>query len=195
MNWFSSSPPFLWQWIGLIAGLTALLVAVMTLPTAAQMIWGKPNIEISFKERGDKRENTLFLSCLFYNRPIENRFLRILRVYRRAVDSMSVFFSIENIRESRMVVTDIIAQIYSTHDTPKASVSLPTSILPTTIDLVKAMHNGKANTIAHYEPKNIDLPAGKYRAIIRIETSEKENKYSKEFTVGLKPEDLRWGSM
>lgn len=160
-----------------------------------QMIWGRPNIGISFQERGDKRENAMFLSCLFYNRPIENRLLRILGVYRRAVDSMSVFFSIENIRESRMVVTDIIAQIFTAHDTPKASVSLPVSTLPTNIDLVKAMHNGKANTIAHYEAKNIDLPAGEYRAIIRIEASEKESKYSKEFTVGLKPEDLKWESM
>ena len=86
-------------------------------------------------------------------------------------------------------------QIFTARDVPKASVSLPVSTLPASIDLVQAMGNGKANTIAHYEAKNIDLPAGEYRAIIRIEASEKESKYSKEFTVGLKPEDLIWESV
>jgi len=164
----------------------------MALPTVAQMIWGRPNIEISFVESFKHGEDGTFLSCGFYNHPIENRFLRKLGVYRRAVDSMSVFFSIENIHESRMVVKDIIAKIYSTHDAPKASISLPASYLLANIDLVQARSNGKARTIASYEPKNIDLPAGEYHAIIRIETSEKESKYSKKFTVGLKPEDLKW---
>ena len=191
-DWLVTSPHPLWQWIGLVAALTALGVGLVLLP---QMIWGRPNIGISFQERGDKGKNARFLSCVFHNRPIENRFLRMLGVYRRAVDSMNVFFSIENIRESQMVVTDIIAQIFTARDVPKASVSLPVSTLPASIDLVQAMGNGKANTIAHYEAKNIDLPAGEYRAIIRIEASEKESKYSKEFTVGLKPEDLIWESV
>ncbi len=167
----------------------------MALPTVAQMIWGRPNIEISFVESSENRRNTPLLSCQFYNRPIENRFLRRMGVYRRAVDSMSVFFSIENIQESKMVVTDIVAEIFTAYDTPKASVSLPTSILPASINLVEAMGKGKAKTIDHYEPKNIDLPVGEYRAIISIAVSEKESKYSKQFTVGLKPEDLKWESV
>ncbi len=149
---------------------------MMTLP---QMICGRPKIEISYDV-----SNRATLSCLLYNRPIKNRFLKIIGVYRRQVDSLSASFSIENICKSKAEVTNIIARIDTAHDVPKVSVSLPASDIPANIDLIMGANNGTAKTIAHYEPKNIDLTTGEYRVIIRIKASEKEGKYSRKFTVG-----------
>lgn len=167
----------------------------MAIPTVFQMIWGRPNIEIMFTESIDAR-NEKYLQCQIINRPLENRLLRKLGVYRRSIDDVHFLFSVMDTKTSKMVVTDIHAYIYTTQiGKPMPSVFLPASTIPAMINLVKTKDDIYTNTIAPYGAKNIQLQIGKYCAIIRIRTSEKEKEYHRNFYVGNKQQDLHWESI
>jgi hypothetical protein len=176
----------------LVISVIALLLA---LPTVFQLIWARPNIEIMFMESIDKRAHRKYLHCQIVNPPLENRFLRKFGVYRRPIDDVHFLFSVRDTKTSKMMVTNIIASIYTTQiDKPMPSVSLPASAIPAMINLVEARDDGYTNTVAPYEAKNIQLPVGEYCAIIRIRTSERDREYHRNFCVGNKQQDLRWNS-
>lgn len=168
----------------------ALLVAIFALPA-----WGRPNVDIVFTDSKDKGTQRKYLHCQIVNPPLKNRLLQRFGVYRRPIDDVHVFFSVEDIKAHKMMVTDIMASIYTTQNAEQMiSVFLPASTIPALINLVEARNDGYTNTISHYEAKNIQLPVGEYCAIIKVKTSEKEKEYSKNFFVGNKQEDLRWDS-
>lgn len=171
----------------------ALVVAIIALPTVFQMVWGRPNVDVIFTDSKDKRNQRKYLHCQIVNLPLENRLLQRFGVYRRPIDDVHAFFSVEDIKIHKMVVTDIMASVYTTQNAEQMiSVSLPASTIPALINLVEARNDGYTNTIAHYEPKNIQLPVGKYCAIIKVKTSEKEKEFRRNFFVGNKQEDLHW---
>jgi len=105
---------------------------------------------------------------------------------------MHVIFSIEDMVTSEVFVGDIIGEIKTTYDFPKSSVSLPPSTFPARVDLISARINGYATTIAPYQAKNIKLPIGKYRTIIRIETPDIVREFSRNFLVSEGLESIRW---
>ena len=173
----------------------ALVLAIIALPPVFQMVWGRPNVDVIFSDSKDKRNQRKYLHCQIVNLPLENRLLQRLGVYRRPIDDVHAFFSVEDIKTHKMVVTDIMASIYTTQNAEQMiSVSLPASTIPALINLVEARNDGYANTIAHYEAKNIQLPLGEYCAIIRVKTSEKGKEFRRNFFVGNKQEDLHWDS-
>lgn len=79
MDWLDVAPSAPWQWIGLVGGLVALGLAVVTLPTVFQMIWGRPEVAVDFNTVADS--DGVRLQCIIRNKPI-GRWLRLLRVVR-----------------------------------------------------------------------------------------------------------------
>jgi hypothetical protein len=65
-----------------IAGVLALVVAVMALPTVFQMLWGRPKIDIGYSE---EKEPSDVLFCTF-DQPFVARWLRPLGVRRTPVE-------------------------------------------------------------------------------------------------------------
>lgn len=173
--------------------LISILAAIMALPTIFQMIWGRPNIGVRFIDTTNKNAHRKYLHCQIINYPLENRYLQKLGVYRRPVDDVNIFFSVEDVETHKIVVADIMAAIYTTqNDKPMISVSLPVSNIPAMINLVEARDDGYTNTMAHYEAKNIRLLVGKYCAIIKVKTSEKKKEFRRGFFVGDKQGNLHW---
>jgi hypothetical protein len=173
----------------------ALVLAMIALPPVFQMVWGRPNVDVIFSDSKDESNQRKYLHCQIVNLPLENRLLQKLGVYRRPIDDVHAFFSVEDIKTHKIVVIDIMASIYTTQNAEQMiSVSLPASTIPALINLVEARNDGYTNTIAHYEAKNIKLPVGEYRAFIRVKTSEKEREFRRNFFVGNKQEDLHWDS-
>ncbi len=162
----------------------------MALPTVAQMLWGKPIINLSFESRIEGNQIILFAQIT--NPPIENKILRMAGVYRRQIDSISVLYSIKDINKSEIIVEDVICDIYSSHDIPKSAISLPSSIIPSYIDLVQAVPLSPARTIAPHQSKNIELPVGKYHATVIIEASENTKEFSHNFLVRKEAETIMW---
>ena len=177
----------------LIISILALGVAIMALPTVFQMVWGRPNIGVTFIDTTDKKAHRKYLHCQIINYPLENRYLQKLGVYRRPIDDVNIFFSVEDVEKHKIVVADIMATIYTTqNDKPMISVSLPVSNIPAMINLVEARDDGYTNTMAHYEAKNIQLPVGEYCAVVKVKTSEIEKEFHRNFFVGNEQEDLHW---
>ena len=116
----------------------ALVLAIIALPTVFQMVWGRPNVDVIFTDSKDKRNQRKYLHCQIVNLPLENRLLQRFGVYRRPIDDVHAFFSVEDIKTHKMVVTDIMASIYTTQNAEQTiSVSLPASTIPALINLVE----------------------------------------------------------
>ena len=73
--------PFWVQVLCLCVSSLALGAAVVTLPTAFQMWWGRPSLDIQFNTA--RREGVVVLQCLIFNKKIKSKLLRFLGVYRR----------------------------------------------------------------------------------------------------------------
>lgn len=93
--------------------------------------------------------------------------------------------------KSEIVVDGIVCRIYTAHDDPKSSISLPSSF-SARVELAQAGINGYASTIAPYQAKNMKLPLGKYRAVVTVGTSENINRFSCIFLVTEESEVIKW---
>ena len=74
------------QWTDVVLSVIAFGLAVMALPAAFQMWWGKPSLEIKFDR--NRLDEGVGLICLIENKPIERQFLRWLGVCRKAAHGM-----------------------------------------------------------------------------------------------------------
>ena len=71
---------------GDVVAVVALLVALMALPTAIQMFWGRATLRISFEARpSTRKEDVIILWCQLLNPPVTNRLLRVLHVEREEI--------------------------------------------------------------------------------------------------------------
>jgi len=82
-----------------------------------------------------------------------------------------------------MIATDIKAS-----DT----VSIPASNRPEYSFKVVFAKDEFRKSYDHYSNQNLDLPIGKYLAIIKIDTEGKEREYRRKFSIGSKKEDIQW---
>jgi hypothetical protein len=69
----------------LIVATIALLVALMALPAVFQMIYGKPKLQVFF-------DNPVYhwIDCRIQNIPIHNKLLRMMKVERDLIQSLSI---------------------------------------------------------------------------------------------------------
>ena len=72
-EWFFNPAGYL-VWVGLAIAITALAVAIMTLPTVAQMLFGRPRVALEFSE--DILDGHKILECTITNAPVTGRMLR-----------------------------------------------------------------------------------------------------------------------
>ncbi|TAJ78947.1 hypothetical protein EPO44_19725 [bacterium] len=70
--------------LSLIVGLIALVMAIVTLPTAFQMYGGKPTIHV--QANSDDINSVRVLRYFVRNKPITNSFLNFLGVIRQSTD-------------------------------------------------------------------------------------------------------------
>jgi hypothetical protein len=170
-------PPAPWVWWGIFFAIIALGVSIMALS-----IWNKPKVILSFEIQKEKGNNLLILCGLITNELITNRFKQFMGFYRREVE-IGAMYSIEALDKADKVVEDVICDIYTTFDSPKATVILR-SISPAIIKIVE-VGGVAARTIAPHQPKNINLPQGKYRAVAIVTTPEKDIKSDCEFSLSM----------
>jgi len=119
MGWFFISPPAPLLWISLLIGLIALAVAIVAL---LPIFFGKPKLEISLRVLDLSGER--YLQCYIFNRPIDNRFLKLLCVRRSIAADVFALFSIEDARTSKMIVKDVVPEIRDNRETIAYSVSI-----------------------------------------------------------------------
>ncbi|MBA7698062.1 hypothetical protein ES703_106736 [subsurface metagenome] len=165
----------------------------MTLP---QMIWGNPHIKVEFITPSSKKSPEKYLECRLTNRPIKNRLLRILGVYRRTADDVSARFHILDAMTHKRIATNVAAEIGAEWNIKlMPSISLPASKASAIFRIVKVRADGVATVVDSYDGQNFPLPAGEYYVTSRIYVSGKEINCLGRFSVGTKPEDLRLESI
>jgi hypothetical protein len=154
--------------VALIISIIALILAVATLPTIFQMIWGRPRLIVSFDiiEGDDSR----FLVARIYNYPIKNGFLRILGVRTQSAEDVNAKVTIKGC-DSKRVISDVVADIKTYTGLPDAQrICLPASIFPASIGIVEVNDSdGKAKV---YE-KDILLTAGSYSVSLQVISAHK----------------------
>ena len=76
------------DWIDVVVSLIAFGAAVVTLPTAFQMWWGRPSLSVEFKT--GRYDSGVHLGCRIENAHITNKVLRILRVTRETARAVKL---------------------------------------------------------------------------------------------------------
>ena len=98
------------QWSDVVLSLIAFGLAVVTLPTAFQMWWGRPAIEIDFAEQSV--DIGVGLNCNITNCFIENEFLTLLGVRRTAAYDLGVKATIRESGTGKFIWSGLV-KIYT----------------------------------------------------------------------------------
>jgi hypothetical protein len=174
----------------LIISVLALAIAVLALPSAFQMWWGAPAIELTQDTAQNSEGKSL--NCHIHNRTIGSKFLRRMRVSRQPSGVM-VDFSIFRVGDNKMVA-NTIRPILSTEKEEGRQV-IVSSFLPA-IFAVVVFNNSKAKVFEEGlddESDEILLARGRYKLTINVNYAHDRWKtYETEFTVGLTGGDFYW---
>ena len=175
----------------LLISFLALAVAVVTLPTAFQMWWGRPCLDIQFNTA--RREGAVVLQILIFNKKIESKLLNILGVYRR--DQANIYYVGARIEKSgsREFAGETRLLIDVEDGTPSYRKSL-VSVFPAT-SLVAFHGYGKesahlVNNKKKADPKPIE--PGEYECEVVVHYDDKKCKAQNRLCVGDSYSDTYW---
>jgi hypothetical protein len=166
--------------------LIALALALIGLPAALQMFYGKPDVKTSYGVR--PVDDQLHLVCALQNPPIKNKFLKALGIRRKTAESVSAKYTIYDER-GKIIAKDVIAAIrhifgggFKDEVNLTLDVSIPASEAYT--DFALAYYAGMRVALVgdEFHPST-DLPIGKYTASIKIKLAEKEIEETRHFVV------------
>ncbi len=110
---------------GVIIGSTALVVAVMALPTVLEMMWGRPKISLDLGL--EKIDGGIVLECTIWNEPITNKLLTALHVRRMVAEDVTAIFDVKSLSSDRNIFSGYIPKIRDFSGKYAQRVSLPCS--------------------------------------------------------------------
>jgi hypothetical protein len=168
--------PAQWEWVALILGGVALIMAI---PPLIQMKWGAPKIHLSFEI--DEEVEFRYLVCEIYNEPITRGILYHLGVRREIANDVRAEFEVFDANTNKLICPISISDIKTQAGVSAERISLPASILPASFVIAFAAKGfpgvGCANEPSTY------LPIGYYKAKIGILSSNTIYKTERVFRV------------
>ena len=187
MSWISAH----WDWgiAGFILAAIALVVAVMTLPTAFQMFWGAPKILFEFVEN-DLEEGIRQLQVYISNAPIRLRTLRKMGIIRTPVDIWADFSIYES--GTNRLLKHLQRPILMTDKEKSLQVTLPHTISPAVF--IPIIHDPKRAYVSPFDDEaKTYLSLGKYYIEMTVGTSAQQSyDVRKEFVIGEKAKNSFW---
>ena len=168
-GWLFPDPVPAWMsWAGFWLGVVALLISLVTLPTALQMFFRRPKVEIEFDS--NYLDGMHRLKCHIFNRGIKSKFLRRLGVVRTPVE-ISASASISEYGTNKMIVSLLRARL-STDKESGLHVELPFSIVPARFNIVGYIQDKGAFIISQDDdPDCIVLDRSAYRVKVDVITA------------------------
>ncbi|WP_332445768.1 hypothetical protein [Dehalococcoides mccartyi] len=161
-----------------IISLIALAIALMALPTVAQMICGKPRISIQYNVREDLGYRQL--QGEIYNLPITKGVLNLLAVRRMTAEEVMVEWTIKESKSLREVFPGTDRK--RNWDAGNVfRITRVASNIPFKFDIVAAFDNGKQ--VKPSGDPNIVLPIGRYRVDVQFSVEGKKISQYREFVV------------
>src|SRR4030043_449437 len=181
-----------------IISILALIVAVVVLPTAFQMIGGRPKIIINFEDWTTiTGKQDRVLQCDLQNEPIRWGILHWLGVRRMTADDVSVRFLITEEEGRKPIFNGLYERVLnSPSGTESRHISLPPSIASASFGIVevkkgKVMFRNEGNDFI-FIPKGNGLKPGIYSVIIFLLVDGNETQKEKNFVVTKKPPFAYW---
>jgi hypothetical protein len=126
-----------------LLGLLALGVAVVTLPTVFQMIWGRPYL--TFETRVLADGDSTLLVCSVFNRAIENRLLVRCGI-RRETALVTCSMKTSDVATGQFLHPSIVTPKSWDSDEKLVHQELPAGFLPINIVMVRAWSDDGATT-------------------------------------------------
>ena len=148
----------------LIISITALVVAVMALPTVLQMVWGRPRISLDLGL--DKIDGGVVFECKIWNDPITNKFLKALHVRRMAAEDPTALFDVKALGSDRNTSCEHMARIRDFSGRYAQRVSLPCSPIGASFGIAYKRDNQPAKLFP--DAANAILDVGKYMVSIGV---------------------------
>ena len=190
-------PPEWLVWVGSVAGILALLLGAVMLPTVFQMFWGGPSLNTRLEQgvKGKKRWLQVFLE----NRPIGNKWLKLLRVHRDTIQSLNVSIRLAEVGSGRIIVPIRQVRIYTddTGDTlGRFRISLPATY-SVAANVMVAYWDEDTNAVVvppntEDDESRIRLDQGYYRMIMNLIVDGRPKLITRNFRIGTTPDDLMW---
>jgi hypothetical protein len=175
---FDSAPSPEAQWVGLFAGLLALVVGVVVLPTMFQQFWGSPRLRVEYTHWRNQRR---YLRCTVVNDPVRNKLLRLMRVRTSAAEVVpQVFVRDGNTGGHVTIVLPFISGTKADVYAPEARVVGTSS--PLTFNVAEMFDDDEAAVTA--DGRDV-FEAGSYLATVHVSAGEtKLEEKERRFVVG-----------
>ena len=87
-------------WTDVVLSVVAFGIGLVTLPTAFQMWWGRPTIDVQFTT--DRREGIVALKCFITNPPVTG-WRKKLGVYRETANNLCIIYTIREGGTERLI--------------------------------------------------------------------------------------------
>ncbi|MFC1909629.1 hypothetical protein ACFLXD_07320 [Chloroflexota bacterium] len=160
-----------------IISIVALVVALMALPTVAQMIWGKPNLSLDFEDRVG--EGGKVMVCKIFNLPIKNRLLRKIGVRTTVAEGIIAHFEIKVANTDEVIYPGVVPHIITYDGNIKAQrVNLAASVFNAFFRIVSVQGN-KVTVFG----EEIVLIVGRYTVFAEITSERNITKAKKDIVV------------
>ena len=150
-------PPFAWQWLAGGAGVVAL---ILTLP---QYIWGNPKIEIRLGAEKKLKDFT-YWEYYIYNHPIENKWLKLLKVERLTARGVLSPCKVTDCKDKNRSYK-MMAQIKDGKGRLAQRVNIPPSLIPFTVPFLIIAKSGK---VKFCDNNLTELTQGGYRLAMGV---------------------------
>jgi hypothetical protein len=153
-----------------------------------QFIWGRVKLtaELDAKDEDDGSRN---LTCWIYNWPINNKVLKFLKLKRDTANAVTIECTIKDIRTKTNIIKNKLLEII-TAKTEGLEVSLPSSVNPAWVELIKTNKDGKTILV---DDDSIVFKPGKYALQLKILYDGELLLQRAYFSVGNAPHELYWG--
>ena len=159
------------QWTGFVLSVIAFGLA---LPTAFQMWWGKPSLEIKLVR--DRLNAGVGLTCEIRNKPIERQFLRWLGVCRKAAHGMRATATV-----SKAGSGELVGRLLLEIDVGGNAAVPRVDLHPAVPSFARVMVQGSGETSAMFGKRKI-LP-GEYSCKIEVAWGHDTRRGRKSFSV------------
>ena len=176
--------PTQWEWVALILGGVAILMAVQPF---TQAIWGNPRIKITFRQSVDNGIKLLRFDI--GNEPIYGGILSKLGVYRRTAEGVRADFSIYDSSGNQKLVEEFEATIVVAGEKQK-QISLPVSMIDASVIIAETHPQGTSNILTTSGIMPIRM--GLYKISAWVTFEGKQVSKTRLFTIGDTPNGTYW---
>lgn len=183
----ADSLPLWLQWVSLALAIGGALLGAQAVTVS---LMSRPNVTIEFGAHGIAEKQAKSLQCRVYNRPTQNRILRLIGVARMTAHIVPVYSVVES--GTNKIIEQRIPPIAQVSGGAHFTVSIAPSVLPLNMGLVVAEDNGREVWTMREGERNTKLQRGIYDVEVLVVAGEHRTTAKKRLKIGESVDDCYW---